>query len=201
MYTRRWLFIIIVCCCLFLVVAQGCEGLRAAGAKICNAICPAKSDQPDQPSDTKAMVFSKIWPLFPAGILGITVCIFMILQGQAKWALPGAIALGVMLVLSAAMVENIVLIAWIGTPIIAVAAGFAVWKTWLEHKKSEQRKVAVAELVETGEEAKVEMSEEAKAKMFGRDKGKGLAGEIQSPEAEALVKEERIKLGVKSESS
>lgn len=174
------------------LLTSGCTPLKNMGQGIRQVLGFEPKDE--KPPETRIVLLQKIWWLPVLFLTGIVGSVFLLVQGQPKYAIPGAAACGVGLVLSITMIEHFRLLAWIGAVLVAAIIGFALWQTWKAHKESEKRKKAVTDLVVTGEAAKENMTDEAKVKVFGTGDGHGLAGGIQSPETEELVAVERAKI-------
>jgi len=137
------------------------------------------------------MIIGKVWWMVPIGILGVAAGSFLLAQGSLKLGLAVVIGCGVALGLSITVFQHFALIAWFGFGLAAVGIFYAVYQAYLHRK-------AIAELVKTGEAAKLSMSAKAKAVVFGaadNEGDHGAAGTIQSKATEKLVAKERKQVG------
>ena len=148
------------------------------------------SEQPQPPPDPLTMIITSCWWLIPGAIICAAAAGFLIVHGKIKAGLSLGVAAGVALALSVTVFAHFALIGWVilaaGTLLLAYTAYLAYI-----HRK------AIPELVATGEAAKAQMNIPELVAVFGNsdDGDRGLAGIIQSPATEKLVKRERIKLG------
>lgn len=189
--TKKILLLSIVL--LFIVaVFSGCAPLKSFGQTIGRGLGLC-SEQPPANFSSKSMLFGKLWPLLIIGVVGATASVFMIMQGTVKWGVSGFVSCIVMLVLSVTLVEHIKVIPWIGSGIIILVIGYAVWQTYLKHQELKLKDVALVEAVETTEAAKNEMDKDQKAVVFGTSNDHGLAGTIQSLTTEKIINKIRGK--------
>ena len=189
MNTTRKIFILLFCCLILTTTITGCGGLNSRVRKMLG--CAKDSDQGldiIQPLiNSEVMIFNKIWPLLLIGILGVGASFFLIVQGNLKWGIGGAVACGTVLALSVTLIEHLQIIAWVGSAIIILLIVYALWQAWIQRQ-------ALKQTVLTAELAKDKMDIVAKAVVFGKDedgKDHGEAGKIQTKSTEKLIKKIR----------
>ena len=143
---------------------------------------PAGSPEAGRKQITSAMTWTVI-----ICALGIGAGIALVILGQRTLGI--AIGAGSIATTVAALTisQHLQLISYLGLGLGTVSVGLLIYTAWLNRR-------AIYELVATGEAGKPLLDLATKLALYGDDKTDGIAGKIQHPITEALVKAARDKI-------
>ncbi len=120
-------------------------------------------------------------------LVGVSVAL---LFAGNKLGMVGLAGSGTALVVAITVARFLWLIAAIGGLVALGLAALLVWKIWENRKELDVAALGLGELVETVEAAKAQLTARGKELVFGEDDNDhGIAGDIQSPDTEAIVAE------------
>jgi hypothetical protein len=120
-------------------------------------------------------------------IVGCSVCMVLFFMFGSKWGVSGAIACGVVLIISVAVQKFLLYFALAGAVLLLVIIVILIYNVWVKNK-------AFTEVVNTVEVAQDKLPELDKKMLFGGVGENGLMDKIQSKTTMALVKKEKAKM-------
>ncbi len=156
-------------------------------------------------STTKALQEKYTW-LSVACFVAFIVCIALGISGfggtnVSGWAIGGAAATAIGLVVCIALVQTVALIPWIVGGIALLGAGLIVWRFIAQNKTIKTTTNTVAKLTKTSDElvhtleaGKLYMTVAGRKAIFGDGPAVGLAHVIQGDETRQFVRQSRTKI-------